>query len=55
MDMALFLTILGLVLTVLFGIYSIYTYRKTNKKVSMGFENKECYSLFRDDVNRLNI
>jgi hypothetical protein len=51
-------TILGIVvilITIGFGIYSVVIYKKSRKTVNLEFENKECYSLFRDDVNRLNI
>ena len=49
------ITTLGVLLTIVFGIYSIWTYKKTKKKVSLEFKKKECYSLFKDDVTRLNI
>ena len=49
------LGIFGILITIGFGIYSVVIYKKTRKTVSLEFENKECYSLFRDDVNRLNI
>ncbi|TKB96021.1 hypothetical protein [Pedobacter cryophilus] len=49
------LGIVGLILTLIFGIYSIWIARKTNKKVSLGLEKKECYSLFKQDINRLKI
>lgn len=49
------LGIIGIVLTVGFGIYSIWSYKKSRRNVSLEFQRKECYSLFRDDVNRLNI
>lgn len=47
--------IFGVILTLIFGVYSIWIYKKTNKKVSLGIEKKEGYSLFKKDVNRLNI
>jgi hypothetical protein len=49
------LGILGIIITLGFGAYSIWVYKKSKKSVSLEFRNKECYSLFRDDVNRLNI
>jgi len=49
------LGIFGIVITIGFGIYSVVIYKKSRKTVNLEFENKECYSLFRDDVNRLNI
>ena len=49
------LGIFGIVITLIFGGYSIWVYKKSKKKVSLEFRNKECYSLFREDVNRLNI
>lgn len=49
------LGILGVVITLGFGGYSIWVYKKSKKNVSLEFRNKECYSLFREDVNRLNI
>lgn len=49
------LGVLGIILTIVFGIYSIWAYRKSKRNVSLEFKNKECYSLFSDDVNRLNI
>ncbi len=51
----LLIGLIGISLTIMFGIYGVYTYLKTRKKVKLNFQNKECYSLFRDDVNRLNI
>ncbi|WP_161888563.1 hypothetical protein [Pontibacter russatus] len=53
--LGLVLGAIGLILTIGFGIYSIWTYEKSKRTVSLEFQNKECYSLFRDDVNRLNI
>lgn len=49
------LGILGILITIGFGIYSVMVYKKSKKSVNLEFENKECYSLFKDDVNRLNI
>lgn len=49
------LGIIGVLLTIAFGIYSIWVYKKSKLKVSLEFKNKECYSLFRDEVTRLNI
>lgn len=49
------LGIVGLIFTLIFGIYSIWVAKKTNKKVSLGLEKKECYSLFKQDINRLKI
>jgi hypothetical protein len=49
------LGIAGLIFTLIFGIYSIWVTKKTNKKVSLGLEKKECYSLFKQDINRLKI
>ena len=49
------LGILGIIFTLAFGGYSIWAYKKSKRSVSLEFRNKECYSLFRDDVNRLNI
>lgn len=49
------LGILGVVITLGFGGYSIWVYKKSKKNVSLEFRNKECYSLFSEDVNRLNI
>jgi len=49
------LGIIGILLTLTFGIYSIWSYIKTNKPVRLEFQNKGCNSLFRDDVKRLNI
>jgi hypothetical protein len=50
-----FLGILGIILTISFGGYSIWVYNKSKRNISLEFLNKECYSLFREDVNRLNI
>lgn len=47
--------VVGLVLSLIFGVYSIWFNKKSNKKVSLGIEKKECYSLFKSDINRLNI
>lgn len=49
------LGIFGILITIGFGILSVVIYKKSRKNVNLEFENKECYSLFRDDVNRLNI
>lgn len=49
------LTYLGLILTIGFGVYAIIINRKTQKKVSISFKKEECYSLFKEDINRLNI
>lgn len=49
------LAVLGIVLTIGFGIYSIWQTKRNKKNVSLEFNNEECYSLFRDDINRLNI
>lgn len=46
---------IGVLLTIIFGIYSIWAYRKSKRKVSLEFKNIQCYSLFRNDINRLNI
>lgn len=46
---------IGVLLTIIFGVYSIWTYRKSKRKVSLEFKNIQCYSLFRNDINRLNI
>ena len=48
-------TILGSALTFIFGVFGIWAYKRTRKKPSLKFEVEECYSLFRDDVKRLNI
>lgn len=48
------LGIVGILLTLIFGGYSIWISKK-ERKVSVVFKNKECYSLFREDVKRLNI
>ncbi|KAB1066064.1 hypothetical protein [Salibacter halophilus] len=45
----------GIVLTLIFGVYTIWTTKKSQKKVSIGLEKKECYSLFKKEINRLNI
>ncbi|WP_417613002.1 hypothetical protein [Owenweeksia hongkongensis] len=50
-----FLGIGGIVLTLIFGVYTIWTTKKSQKKVSIGLEKKECYSLFKKEINRLNI
>jgi hypothetical protein len=49
------LAIIGLIFTIGFGIYSIWVYKKSIKEVSIELKNEQCYSLFRDDVKRLNI
>lgn len=49
------LGILGVLLTLTFGVYSIWSYKKSKRNTSLEFKKKECYSLFRDDVKRLNI
>jgi hypothetical protein len=49
------LSIIGVLITIGFGVYSVWTYKKSKKIVSLEFKNKECYSLFKDDVSRLNI
>lgn len=49
------LGVAGLVLTIAFGIYSIWVAKKTDKKVSLGLERKECYSLFKREISRLKI
>lgn len=49
------LGVIGVILTIAFGIYSIWVYKKSKLKVNLDFKNKECYGLFRDEVNRLNI
>ncbi len=49
------LAIVGLILTLIFGIYSVRNNKKSQKKISISFEKKECYSLFKEDINRLNI
>lgn len=47
--------IFGIVITISFGIYTIYKGRKSKKKIGLTFQKKECYSLFEKDVKRLNI
>lgn len=49
------LGLIGIILTIIFGIYSIWAYKKSKKKISIELKNEQCYSLFRDDVTRLNI
>lgn len=49
------LGVVGLMFTVGFGIYSIKLSKRFQKKVALTFRKKECYSLFREDINRLNI
>jgi hypothetical protein len=49
------LGVAGFILTLGFGGYGIWEKRKSQKKVSLGFEKKECYSLFKKDIDRLNI
>jgi len=49
------LTIFGLLLTIAFGIYEIWINNKTKRAVSLEFQNVECYTLFKDDINKLNI
>jgi|GEM_PF-3200945 len=49
------ISLIGIIFTLLFGLYAIWAYKKNKKNVSLEFRNRECYSLFRDDVNRLNI
>lgn len=49
------LGVLGLIFTIVFGIYSIKQNKRFQKKVALSFRKKECYSLFREDINRLNI
>lgn len=49
------LTILGILIGLFFGIFAIWSHIKTNKKASLCFEQKACYSLFKTDVKRLNI
>lgn len=46
---------IGIILTICFGIYSIWVYKKTKKNIALEFKNIECYTLFEKDVNRLNI
>lgn len=47
--------IAGLILTLIFGIYTIWIAKKSKRKVSLGLEKKECYSLFKKEISRLNI
>lgn len=49
------LGLIGIILTIVFGIYSIWAYKKSKRKISLELKNEQCYSLFRDDVTRLNI
>lgn len=49
------LGVIGIVITCAFGLYSIWIYKKSKNTVSLQFRNRECYSLFSEDVNRLNI
>jgi len=45
----------GVLATLAFGIYQIWVYKRKKRIVSIEFKSKECYSLFSDDVRRLNI
>jgi hypothetical protein len=49
------LAVLGFILTVFSVVYAKWTNKKNRKKVSLQFKKLECYSLFKDDVSRLNI
>ena len=49
------LAVIGIILTIMFGIYSIWIYQKNKKTISLELQNNECYSLFDDNINRLNI
>jgi Ca2+/Na+ antiporter len=49
------LTIVGVLVTVGFGVYTIWIYRKNKRNVSIEFKVEQCYNLFRDDVSRLDI
>lgn len=49
------LSVIGIILTIGFGIYSIWSYRKSRKKISLEFKDVQCYSLFKNDIARLNI
>ena len=54
--MTVILAIIGIVLTTLFGIYPIRSNIKNRKKkISIEFKEVQCYSLFKDDIARLNI
>ncbi len=47
--------IIGTIMTIGFGIYTIRISRKSKDKVHLTFEKTECYSLFNEAVERLNI
>lgn len=47
--------VLGILLTIAFGIYSVWAYFESRKTVSLGFKKNGVFSLFKEDVNRLNI
>lgn len=49
------LAVSGILLTIVFGVYSIWAYRKTKRRISLEFLNEQCYNLFREEVNNLNI
>ena len=51
----LVLAIIGIVIALFFGIFSLWSHRVSRRIAGLKFENKECYSLFKNDVNRLNI
>jgi hypothetical protein len=47
--------VVGIILTIGFGIYSVLGYKKNRKKISLEFKKVQCYSLFKNDVARLNL
>lgn len=51
----LLVAIIGVFLTLVFGIYAVWVKRGAMRKTSLGYEEKECYSLFNQNINRLNI
>lgn len=51
----LIIGVLGVLLTIIFGIYPIFISKKNKKEVSLKFSKKECFSLFDNIIKRLNI
>ena len=55
MTTGIIIGIVGIILSGIIGILSILFYKRSRNKIGLQFQNRECYSLFREDVNRLNI
>jgi len=47
--------ILGVLLTILFGVYTLWKSKKDKKRVKLTFTRNECFSLFDSVVKKLNI